>query len=153
MKKNITLLLLLTLILSSCVNYSSLRINSLDINKFNMKSASDILIEVKLGIENPLNTGVFIKELNGDIKYKDAKFARVELVSSDTVLARSIGVYRATLKVVIDDPMMLLSMGINFRSLKLDEYVADAKIKIANTNGGVRKIKIKNYSLDRLSNK
>lgn len=118
-----------------------------------MKSASDILIEVKLGIENPLNTGVFIKELNGDIKYKDAKFARVELVSSDTVLARSMGVYRATLKVVIDDPMMLLSMGINFRSLKLDEYVADAKIKIANTNGGVRKIKIKNYSLDRLSNK
>lgn len=153
MKKYFFITLVLTLLLSSCTNYGALKINTLDINKFNMKSASDIQIELKLGVDNPLNSGVFLKGLDGDIKHNGAKFARVELVKSDTIIAKTKGVYKATLRVVVEDPMLLLTMGMNMKSLNFDEYTTDAKITIANTKGGARKVKVKNYPLKELANK
>ncbi len=118
-----------------------------------MRSTSDILVEVKLGVENPLKTGVFLKNVVGDIKHNGAKFARVELVSSDTVAAKSNGVCKATFRIVIDDPMSLLAMGMNPKSWNLDDYKADAQIVLANTSSGSRKFRVKNYPLKALASK
>ena len=153
MKKFLLLTLAFALILTSCTDYRALKINSVDINKFNMKSASNIQLELKLAIDNPLNEGVFLKGLVGGLKHNGAKFADVELISSDTVKAKSSGVYKISVRVAVQDPMLLMTMGLNLKSVKFDEYTADAKITLANTKGGSRKVRIKNYPVMELANK
>ena len=153
MRKFLVIALFVGVLLQSCADYSKIRINSLEMSRVSLKSTSDILVELKLGLNNPLGKDVYIKGMDGYIKKSGADFARIEFVGSDTVRAHGAGVYKTTFRLKVLNPMALLAAGLDLSSWKLDIYKVDAKLVLADVQGGSRRFKVRNYPLKKLINR
>jgi LEA14-like dessication related protein len=150
MKKIFILTLAVLLTAASCTDYSSIKVNSVETGKVQIAGKAGITIELKLSLENPLKTDVWLKSVNGVIKNNGVKFAHIELVKSDTLRASSASVCRATFRIDIEDPMMLMSLGFGAGSFDLSKFTADGTVSIANNKWGARKVRFRNIPVEKL---
>ncbi len=151
MRKIFPILALLVAALTSCTNYSGLRINSVELGKVNIRAMSDIDAGIKLGIENPLSAGLFIKGGEGYIKNNGSKFAKVIINGSDTAKAKSSSVCLVNLNISLEDPMAALTLGLSPEAFTRGDLRLDGFITIGKTNGGSRKLRVRDYPLKNLS--
>lgn len=153
MKRLLVLLAFLPLVLSSCSKLGEMEVRELELKSFQLLSTTSANIEVEYVIHNPTSKKLILDNVNGFLKKGDVNFAQVTLIEADTVAAKRVSVNRLVFKLDIQDPLSLLSMGLNISKWHYSDFTVDARAVVKTSDGGRRVIKIKNMSMENLINR
>ena len=153
MKRLLVLLAFLPLVLSSCSKLGEMEVRELELKSFQLLSTTSANIEVEYVIHNPTSKKLILDNVNGFLKKGDVNFAQVTLIEADTVAAKRVSVNRLVFKLDIQDPLSLLSMGLNISKWHYSDFTVDARAVVKTSDGGRRVIKFKNMSMENLINR
>jgi hypothetical protein len=153
MKKAILLLTTLALSLQSCVNYSNIDVNNVNLSGFELVNTSRADIKFDYMVNNPTGSTFIIQAADGFIKKKGINFAQLSLYKPDTIPPKSIEKGSLVVKVDLLDPISILSMGLNISSWRAEDFEIDARITVKNGAGRKKVIRLKDMPLDNLINR
>lgn len=149
--KRFTVLLLFSLILfSSCNYYKDVEVNGVKLISFKLESTSKATVGFEVEVDNPLNTTVFLTTFEGSLFKKERIFADFHISDIPSVAPRFKGGVPATVFITIDDPLTLLSTGLNIKSWKADDFMITCKIALRSDNGKRKVYKFKNVPLNKV---
>ena len=149
MKKTVVLILVAIVALSSCAGLKEIDIR--EVNHVNTKllSMTTVELEFECIINNPTNKRIIMEDANGTLKKSDIVFARTNLIEVDTVAANTVSSNKIRLRVNIEDPLSLLSMGMNPSSWNMSEFKADIRATIRREGKAKHVFKRKNIPMER----
>jgi len=150
MKRLLVLLAFLPLVLSSCSKLGEVEVRELELKSFQLLSTTSANIEVEYVIHNPTSKKLMLDNVNGFLKKGDVNFAQVTLIEADTVAAKRVSINRLVFKLDIQDPLSLLSMGLNISKWHYSDFTVDARAVVKTSGGGRRVIKFKDMSMESL---
>ena len=150
MKRLLVLLAFLPLVLSSCSKLGEVEVRELELKSFQLLSTTSANIEVEYVIHNPTSKKLMLDNVNGFLKKGDVNFAQVTLIEADTVAAKRVSINRLVFKLDIQDPLSLLSMGLNISKWHYSDFTVDARAVVKTSGGGRRAIKFKDMSMENL---
>ncbi|MEA4867077.1 MAG: hypothetical protein EOM61_04455 [Bacteroidia bacterium] len=150
MKRLLVLLAFLPLVLSSCSKLGEVEVRELELKSFQLLSTTSANIEVEYVIHNPTSKKLMLDNVNGFLKKGDVNFAQVTLIEADTVAAKRVSINRLVFKLDIQDPLSLLSMGLNISKWHYSDFTVDARAVVKTSGGGRRVIKFKDMSMENL---
>lgn len=150
MKRLLVLLAFLPLVLSSCSKLVEVEVRELELKSFQLLSTTSANIEVEYVIHNPTSKKLMLDNVNGFLKKGDVNFAQVTLIEADTVAAKRVSINRLVFKLDIQDPLSLLSMGLNISKWHYSDFTVDARAVVKTSGGGRRIIKFKDMSMENL---
>ncbi len=150
MKRLLVLLAFLPLVLSSCSKLGEVEVRELELKSFQLLSTTSANIEVEYVIHNPTSKKLMLDNVNGFLKKGDVNFAQVTLIEADTVAAKRVSINRLVFKLDIQDPLSLLSMGLNISKWHYSDFTVDARAVVKTSGGGRRIIKFKDMSMENL---
>lgn len=150
MKRLLFLLAFLPFVLSSCSKLGEVEVRELELKSFQLLSTTSANIEVEYVIHNPTSKKLMLDNVNGFLKKGDVNFAQVTLIEADTVAAKRVSINRLVFKLDIQDPLSLLSMGLNISKWHYSDFTVDARAVVKTSGGGRRVIKFKDMSMENL---
>lgn len=150
MKRLLVLLAFLPLVLNSCSKLGEVEVRELELKSFQLLSTTSANIEVEYVIHNPTSKKLMLDNVNGFLKKGDVNFAQVTLIEADTVAAKRVSINRLVFKLDIQDPLSLLSMGLNISKWHYSDFTVDARAVVKTSGGGRRIIKFKDMSMENL---
>lgn len=150
MKRLLVLLAFLPLVLNSCSKLGEVEVRELELKSFQLLSTTSANIEVEYVIHNPTSKKLMLDNVNGFLKKGDVNFAQVTLIEADTVAAKRVSINRLVFKLDIQDPLSLLSMGLNISKWHYSDFTVDARAVVKTSGGGRRVIKFKDMSMENL---
>lgn len=153
MKREIPVFIVVAMVLQSCINLSSVDVNSVSLSSFKLVNTSRADLTFEYTAENSTASPLVIASADGFIKKKGVNFAQMALLQPDTIPAGS--VKKGTLNVRFDllDPISLLSMGLNISSWRAEDFNIDARVMLRSGEKRKRVIKVKEIPLENLINK
>jgi len=150
MKKIWIAILLATLLLSGCSGVSEIDIREVNLVNAKFVNTSSVDLEFECIVHNPTNRRIIVEDANGVLKKSDVVFARVHMVKADTIASNGLSSNKILLKVSVEDPLSLLSMGMNFRSWDMSEFKGDIRSTVRREGRAKHVFKRKNIPLDSL---
>ena len=150
MKKIGLIVLCAVISLSGCSGVGDIDIREVKLKNARMVNTTSADLEFECVVHNPTNRRIIIEDANGVLKKRDVVFARIHLVKADTVAANGLSSNTALLKVNIEDPLSLLSMGLNISSWDTSEFKADLRSTIRREGRAKHVFKRKNIPLESL---
>lgn len=150
MKRLTLVFLILLTALSGCTNYKSVNIEGVYLAGFRMENSTKATISFNIKIDNPLHTSIILESFDGVLRKDFERFAIFTLEEPATIGPMSNDTVKATMEVTLCDPMSLLSMGLNIKSWKADNFTVDGKAVLKNGSGGKRTIKMKDVPLNKV---
>ena len=154
MKRAIEVLILIVIIsLSACSGISDIEIR--EVNHINTKllNTTSVELEFECVINNPTSRRIIMEDAIGVLKKSNIVFARVNLLEVDTVAANAVSSNKIRLKVNIEDPLSLLSMGMSVSSWNMSEFKVDVRSTIRREGRTKYVYKKKDIPLESLINK
>ena len=148
MKKVWTIALLATLLLSGCSGISEIDIREVKLVNAKFVNTSSADLEFLCVVHNPTNRRIIIEDANGVLKKGDIVFARIYMVKADTIASNGLSSNKVLLNVSVEDPLSLLSMGMNFRSWDMSEFKGDVRSTIRREGRAKHVFKRKNIPLE-----
>ena len=149
MKKVSVLILIAIIALSSCAGLKEIDIR--EVNHVNTKllNMTTVELEFECVVNNPANRRIIMEDAIGTLKKSDIVFARINLIEVDTVAANTVSSNKIRLKVNIEDPLSLLSMGMDVSSWNISEFKADIRTTIRREGKAKHVFKRKNIPMER----
>jgi len=153
MKKIWATVFLITLLLSGCSGVGDIGIKEVALKDVRLLNTTSADVEFECVVHNPTNRRIILEDANGVLKKSDVVFARIHLVKADTIAANALSSNKVRLKVNLEDPLSLLSMGMNISSWNMSEFKADLRSTIRREGRAKHVLKRKNIPLESLLDK
>ncbi len=153
MKRLFYLILIATMLGTGCSKFREVDIKELSVSKFELINTTTANIEVEYIIENPSSKSFTLRSADGVLKKGGVNFANATLISADIVDPRVVSINRIKFRVELNDPLSLLSMGMNVSRWNLNDFRLDAVFVIKPSGSRSRTLKYKDIPLDRIANR
>ena len=150
MKRIWIIVILAVASLSGCSGISDIDIREIVLKDVKFLNTTSVDVEFECVVHNPTARRIIIEDANGVLKKSDVVFARIHLIKADTVAANALSSNKVLLKVNVEDPLSLLSMGMNARSWDMSEFKADIRSAIRREGRAKHVFKRKNIPLESL---
>lgn len=147
------LLLAAGLMLTGCASYKNINIEEVKLDKIQLQSTSNAIVELKCRIDNPANAKIYLTAVDGFVVRNGANFAQIRLLSSDTLAAKAVSEAVMVFQVELLDPLALLSMGLNISTWDIKDFEINARTTVKTSTGLRKQIKLKKVPLQNLINK
>lgn len=148
MKKTLLLFVAISFSLLSCTKFREIDVRNIEFKGFKLLSTSSVLIDIGYDVKNPSKKDFFLERAEGLITKGGVQFATISLVDADSIKALSNESNNATFKLVLTDPLSLLSIGLDPSKWKAEEFRIDAKSFIKSSSGVRKCLKFKDLSLN-----
>ena len=150
MKKICFFALLAIILLSGCSGLSDIDVREVNLvdAKFSNTTSADLVFECV--VNNPTNRRIIIEDAIGVLRKSDIVFANIRLVGADTVAANALSTNKLMLKVSLEDPLSILSMGLNISTWNMSEFKADLRSTIRREGRAKHVFRRKNIPIESL---
>ncbi len=115
----------MVLLVSSCANYEKIEVNDVSIESIKLGAKTTVVLNIE--VNNPTGQKFRVKSFEGELLRNGKPFADVLLVNEPVVPARTVTDVPVNLEVVLRNPFDALSMGINLKSLDINQFTVNAK--------------------------
>jgi len=150
MKKICFFALLAIILLSGCSGLSDIDVREVNLvdAKFSNTTSADLVFECV--VNNPTNRRIIVEDAIGVLRKSDIVFANIRLVGADTVAANALSTNKLMLKVSLEDPLSILSMGLNISTWNMSEFKADLRSTIRREGRAKHVFRRKNIPIESL---
>ena len=150
MKKICFFALLTIILLPGCSGLSDIDVREVNLvdAKFSNTTSADLVFECV--VNNPTNRRIIIEDAIGVLRKSDIVFANIRLVGADTVAANALSTNKLMLKVSLEDPLSILSMGLNISTWNMSEFKADLRSTIRREGRAKHVFRRKNIPIESL---
>ena len=103
-------------------------------------------------MQNPSGRTITVQSADGILKKRGVNFAYATLLSADVVTPKMASINNIVFRIEINDPLSLLSMGLNVSRWDLDEFFLDGIFTLKVSGAGRKTLKYKNVPLKNIVN-
>ncbi len=150
MKRIILLVIIFSVFLTGCSQYSQLGIGDIHFRSLKFKGTSTIEIKCDMEVDNPSKYTIAMEKLDAAI-YKEGKvFAVFELVDTPEVPPMTEAKTDITLQAGIADPLAIITTGLDFNNWNTADFTIHGKIILTSDGKYKKAISLNHVPLDKV---
>ncbi|HCT94209.1 MAG: hypothetical protein A2X19_08860 [Bacteroidetes bacterium GWE2_39_28] len=137
---------------TSCSKLKEVDVRDMKVKRFELINTTTANIHIEYLIENPSGRTITVQSADGILKKRGVNFAYATLLSADVVTPKMASINNIVFRIEINDPLSLLSMGLNVSRWDLDEFFLDGIFTLKVSGAGRKTLKYKNVPLKNIVN-